>query len=134
MTKNYKLNCGHSLCVIKHFYFRNAIMQEKLDKITETTIKLCVQIISHLIIKKSSNFSLHNEYFMWPLCTKSPTGPGQMPLLEGAKSSAEFYVFVGVFVFLYCLAALALYLLFDELYRSNSNIVTAVSIIGLTPM
>ncbi|XP_071127514.1 synaptophysin-like isoform X1 [Mytilus edulis] len=76
-------------------------------------------------------YDLHNEYFMWPLCTKSPTGPGQMPLLEGAKSSAEFYVFVGVFVFLYCLAALALYLLFDELYRSNSNIVTADFIISV---
>ncbi|XP_052079928.1 synaptophysin-like [Mytilus californianus] len=76
-------------------------------------------------------YDLHNEYFMWPLCTRSSGGPGQMALLEGAKSSAEFYVFVGVFVFLYCLAALVLYLLFDELYRSNTNIVTADFIISV---
>lgn len=67
---------------------------------------------------------------MVPLC-KNVSGPhGQVALLEGAKSSAEFYVFVGVIVFLYCLAALVLYLLFDEVYRSNTNISTAVSIKG----
>jgi hypothetical protein len=59
---------------------------------------------------------------MASICNAS-TGQGkQVALLEGAKSSAEFYVFVGVIVFLYCLAALVLYLLFDEVYRSNTNI------------
>ena len=67
---------------------------------------------------------------MASICNTS-TGPAkQVALLEGAKSSAEFYVFVGVIVFLYCLAALVLYLLFDEVYRSNTNISTAVSIKG----
>ena len=76
-------------------------------------------------------FDLHNEYFMASICNAS-TGPAkQVALLEGAKSSAEFYVFVGVIVFLYCLAALVLYLLFDEVYRSNTNISTADFIISV---
>lgn len=74
-------------------------------------------------------YDLHSEKFMVPLC-KSDT-KHDMYLLEGAKSSAEFYVFVGVFVFLYCLAALIMYLLFDEVYRSNTNISTADFIISV---
>jgi chromate transport protein ChrA len=67
---------------------------------------------------------------MASICNTTPGPTLQVALLEGAKSSAEFYVFVGVIVFLYCLAALVLYLLFDEVYRSNTNISTAVSIKG----
>ena len=66
---------------------------------------------------------------MVPLCNISGE-PQQVAFIEGSKSSAEFYVFVGVIVFLYCLAALVLYLIFDEVYRSNTNISTAVSIKG----
>lgn len=73
-------------------------------------------------------FDLHSETFGVPLCEK-PTE--NIALIEGAKSSAEFYVFVGVFVFLYCLAALILYLMFDEVYRSNTNIATADFIISV---
>jgi hypothetical protein len=38
------------------------------------------------------------------------------------KSSAEFYVFVGVMAFLYALAALALYVFWDEQYQNNDNV------------
>ena len=44
------------------------------------------------------------------------------------QGSAQFYVFVGVIVFLYCLAALVLYLFFDEQYKKHNYITIAVSI------
>ncbi|XP_063397819.1 synaptophysin-like isoform X2 [Mytilus trossulus] len=110
-----------------------------------TTVSLDERISFHAVCRNGTHnittktesiqvaypYDLHNEYFMVPLCSTPAGGPSQLPLLEGAKSSAEFYVFVGVFVFLYCLAALALYLLFDEVYRSNTNIVTADFIISV---
>lgn len=69
-------------------------------------------------------FSLGKTCFGVPICGNITSEP--CPLV-GAKSSAEFYVFVGVIVFLYCLAALVLYIVFDHLYRRNSRIVIAVS-------
>ena len=69
------------------------------------------------------------------VCVKSPQcGPAAQQqdvcLFQGAaKSSAEFYVFVGVIVMLYSLAALVLYIFFDDLYRKNTRIVVAVSMI-----
>ena len=41
-------------------------------------------------------------------------------LLQGASGSAQFYVFVGVMVFLYCLAALIMYIFFDQTYRKHN--------------
>ncbi|CAL1536583.1 unnamed protein product [Lymnaea stagnalis] len=52
-------------------------------------------------------------------------------LLSGSKSSAEFYVFVGVIVFLYCLGALVLYIFFDDQYRRNTRIVIVDFVISV---
>jgi len=46
------------------------------------------------------------------ICDDDPVG-----IIESAAGAAQFYVFVGVMVFLYCLAALVLYVLFDSVYR-----------------
>ena len=40
---------------------------------------------------------------------------------------AEFYVFVGVMAFLYCIAALVLYIGFDDKYRKFDNVPIIVS-------
>ncbi|KAL8587146.1 hypothetical protein ACOMHN_026114 [Nucella lapillus] len=67
-------------------------------------------------------FDLEDVCIKRPVCNKS-TPQEDVCLLAGAKSSAEFYVFVGVIVMLYCLAALVLYIFFDELYRKNNRII-----------
>ncbi|CAG5134027.1 unnamed protein product, partial [Candidula unifasciata] len=58
-----------------------------------------------------------------PIC--SPNKTDNFCLLAGAKSSAEFYVFVGVIVFLYCIGALVLYIVFDDSYRKNNRLIVA---------
>ena len=45
------------------------------------------------------------------------------------NAPSQFYVFVGVMAFLYSLAAIVLYVWFDDKYRSNENIPVAVSAI-----
>ena len=46
------------------------------------------------------------------------------------NSAAQFYVFVGVMAFLYCIASLILYVFFDEKWRNMDLIPIAVSRIG----
>ncbi|XP_025106206.1 LOW QUALITY PROTEIN: synaptoporin-like [Pomacea canaliculata] len=60
-----------------------------------------------------------------PVCPGASTTPGldKFCLLAGAKPAAEFYVFVGVIVMLYSLAALVIYIFFDELYRKNNRLI-----------
>ena len=43
------------------------------------------------------------------------------------SAAAEFYVFVGVMAFLYCIAALVLYIGFDDKYRKFDNVPIIVS-------
>ena len=43
------------------------------------------------------------------------------------SAPAEFYVFVGVMAFLYCIAALVLYIGFDDKYRKFDNVPIIVS-------
>lgn len=50
---------------------------------------------------------------------------------ESAAGSAQFYVFVGVIVFLYCLAALVLYVLFDTVYRKYNACTYGVGLINM---
>ncbi|KAJ8302395.1 hypothetical protein KUTeg_021382 [Tegillarca granosa] len=80
-------------------------------------------------------FDLTSVYFQTPLCPPNVTTPDSIiknvPLLEGAKSSAEFYVFVGVIVFLYCIAAIILYTFFDDLYRKNNAFTIADFVISV---
>lgn len=66
-------------------------------------------------------FDIQKSYFTTPLCNRnSTTQVNNVYLLEGSRSSAEFYVFFGVMVFLYCIAALVIYLFFEELYRRSN--------------
>ncbi|XP_076468974.1 synaptoporin-like [Babylonia areolata] len=44
-------------------------------------------------------------------------------LRAGARASAQFFVFVGVLVMLYCLAALVIYIFFDDLYRKDHRVI-----------
>ena len=53
----------------------------------------------------------------------------EITMFGNFASSAEFYVFVGVMAFLYTIAALVLYIIFDEKYRKFENIPIAVSVI-----
>ncbi|XP_062607796.1 synaptophysin-like [Saccostrea cucullata] len=73
-------------------------------------------------VQISYPFDLEKEYFTTPFCNRSSDGSNVTTvfLLEGSKSSAEFYVFFGVMVFLYCMAALVVYLFFEELYRRSN--------------
>ncbi|XP_074645179.1 synaptoporin-like isoform X2 [Tubulanus polymorphus] len=47
------------------------------------------------------------------------------------KAPAEFYVFVGVMAFLYCIAAVILYVFFDDHYRKNDKIPIADFIVSV---
>ena len=62
------------------------------------------------------SFSLDNEGFSVFTCNQTVS----KNLMSGAKPAAEFYVFVGVIVFLYCLAALIMYVFCDEFYRKHN--------------
>lgn len=48
--------------------------------------------------------------------------PSVVNFSYSGKSSSEFYVFVGAMAFIYCLAALVVYVFFDELYRKNNRL------------
>ena len=72
-------------------------------------------------------FSLESVCIKSPVCDKTAKKT-DVCLLSGSKSAAEFYVFVGVIVMLYCIAALVLYIFFDDLYRKNTRIIIGVRI------
>ncbi|XP_012937697.1 synaptophysin-like protein 1 [Aplysia californica] len=96
---------------------------------TSTTFNInCTAVPHHEVAgEKSVTFTYSYSYDLEDVCFRTPicnnTKTGEMCLLSGSESSAQFYVFVGVIVFLYCLAALVLYIFFDELYRRNTRIV-----------
>ncbi|XP_041347552.1 synaptophysin-like isoform X2 [Gigantopelta aegis] len=75
-------------------------------------------------------FDLQNIGFKIPVCPTNVT-TSTVHLLQGAESPAQFYVFVGVMAFLYCLVALILYIFFDDLYRKNTKIVAADFIVSV---
>ncbi|KAJ8265910.1 hypothetical protein COCON_G00150090 [Conger conger] len=63
-------------------------------------------------------FRLHQVYFDAPTCT----GGEERQFLTGDhSSSAEFFVTIGVFSFLYSMAALAVYIFAFEKYRENNK-------------
>jgi hypothetical protein len=74
-------------------------------------------------------YDLEHVCIPTPVCAE--TQNSTICLLEGSKSSAEFYVFVGVIVFLYCLGALVLYIVFDDAYRRNTRIVVVDFLISV---
>ncbi|XP_061591687.1 synaptophysin a isoform X2 [Cololabis saira] len=64
-------------------------------------------------------FRLHQEYFRAPTCKEESK---QTVFLVGDySSSAEFFVTIGVFAFLYSTAALSIYVFFFEKYKENNK-------------
>ncbi|BFZ10644.1 hypothetical protein BsWGS_13683 [Bradybaena similaris] len=76
-------------------------------------------------------FDLIEACFNLPVCGADVKNLTEFCLPRGSQSSAEFYVFVGVIVFLYCLTSLVFYIVFDTLYRRYSRIVVADFIISI---
>ncbi|KAG7477495.1 hypothetical protein MATL_G00070210 [Megalops atlanticus] len=64
-------------------------------------------------------FRLHQVYFDAPTCKGG--NPERLFLVGDYSSSAEFFVTIGVFSFLYSLAALAVYVFCLEKYRENNK-------------
>ncbi|KAK7101974.1 synaptophysin-like isoform X2 [Littorina saxatilis] len=83
----------------------------------------------------SITFEYGYPFDLESVCVKSPacnkTNPQDVCLLAGAQSSSQFYVFVGVIVMLYCMAALVLYIFFDELYRKNNRIIVGDFVVSI---
>lgn len=82
------------------------------------------------------SYKLDDTTFKIPLCPTTSaihndTEPGTVHLYGNYSSSAEFYVFVGVMAFLYSLAALALYVVWDERYQQNEKLPIADFIITI---
>jgi len=63
-------------------------------------------------------FRLHQVYFDAPTCKG---GPERLFLVGDYSSSAEFFVTIGVFAFLYATAALAIYIFAYEKYKENNK-------------
>ncbi|CAL1609705.1 unnamed protein product [Knipowitschia caucasica] len=64
-------------------------------------------------------FRLSAHSYVIPSCNQAPAS--EFYLQGDFSSSAEFFVCVGVFAFLYCTAALVLYLGFQSVYRQTSH-------------
>ncbi|XP_023693172.2 synaptophysin-like [Paramormyrops kingsleyae] len=64
-------------------------------------------------------FRLHQVYFDAPTCRGPKTE--RLFLVGDYSSSAEFFVTIGVFSFLYSLAAISAYIFFLEKYRENNK-------------
>uniref|UniRef100_A0A669BEV4 Synaptophysin n=1 Tax=Oreochromis niloticus TaxID=8128 RepID=A0A669BEV4_ORENI len=64
-------------------------------------------------------FRLHQEYFNAPTCKSENKEP--IFLVGDYSSSAEFFVTIGVFAFLYSTAALSIYVFFFDKYKENNK-------------
>uniref|UniRef100_A0A3P9LIE0 Synaptophysin n=1 Tax=Oryzias latipes TaxID=8090 RepID=A0A3P9LIE0_ORYLA len=64
-------------------------------------------------------FRLHQEYFDAPTCKDGEKE--QVFLIGDHSSSAEFFVTVAVFAFLYSTATLSIYIFFFEKYKENNK-------------
>ncbi|KAJ3583213.1 hypothetical protein NHX12_034184 [Muraenolepis orangiensis] len=64
-------------------------------------------------------FRLHQVYFDAPTCKGG--APERLFLIGDYSSSAEFFVTIGVFAFLYSTAALAIYVFAYEKYKENNK-------------
>ena len=68
-----------------------------------------------------------NNDFPASFCNNGSTSKEMTHPYGDFSSSAEFYVFIGVMAFLYSIAALVLYIFFDDMYRSNTRLPVIVS-------
>ncbi|XP_060929974.1 synaptophysin a isoform X2 [Limanda limanda] len=64
-------------------------------------------------------FRLHQVQFFAPTCKGAAAD--QFFLVGDYSSSSEFFVTIGVFTFLYCMAALSIYVFFFEKYKENNK-------------
>lgn len=69
---------------------------------------------------------LHQVYFDAPTCRGG--NPERLFLVGDYSSSAEFFVTIGVFSFLYSMAALSVYCFILEKYRENNKGAQIVSL------
>lgn len=79
------------------------------------SLSLCVAVLR-----------LHQVYFDAPTCKGG--NPERLFLVGDYSSSAEFFVTIGVFSFLYSMAALSVYCFILEKYRENSKGAQIVSL------
>lgn len=81
-----------------------------------TLFNITRSVTTHLLL---FFFRLHQEYFDAPTCKGGP--PERLFLVGDYSSSAEFFVTIGVFAFLYSMAALSVYVFALEKYRENNK-------------
>uniref|UniRef100_A0A8D3CP75 Synaptophysin b n=1 Tax=Scophthalmus maximus TaxID=52904 RepID=A0A8D3CP75_SCOMX len=74
-------------------------------------------------------FRLHQVYFDAPTCKEGK--PERLFLVGDYSSSAEFFVTIGVFSFLYSMAALSVYCFVIEKYRDNNKGIYEPKVSGL---
>lgn len=67
----------------------------------------------------SGGFRLHQVTFEVPTCEGKERQ--KLALVGDSSSSAEFFVTVAVFAFLYSLAATVVYIFFQNKYRENNR-------------
>ncbi|XP_046327238.2 synaptophysin-like protein 2 isoform X2 [Haliotis rufescens] len=80
-----------------------------------------------VVYKYSYPFDLQSVQVI-PGCNATPTS---YHLGQSETAPAQFYVFVGVIAFLYCIGALILYIFFDDLYRKNNRLVIVDFVISV---
>lgn len=69
---------------------------------------------------------LYKVPFDMPDCAPGSTDKRTLHLMGDFSAPAEFFVTLGVFAFLYTMAALAVYLRFHSLYKENKKLPFAV--------
>lgn len=85
-----------------------------------------LQALSSSISVSFSVLRLHQVYFDAPTCKGG--NPKRLFLVGDYSSSAEFFVTIGVFSFLYSMAALSVYCFMLEKYRENNKGAQIVSL------
>ena len=72
----------------------------------------------HVVAKFAYSFSEYKTSYGGVECKTSPPLPpkknGKVDLSSSLKSSSEFFVFVGVISFLYCIVAMVYYVCFED--------------------